>query len=261
MQETCSEQSRIIERGKERAVRNVMIIVIFCGFLVMPAAGQGEGANVATQKGKEGSAAAVALLSQAGELVRYARENESAVAMLAAVQIIQRVQVGAGSERFGPKQTEAQDKVKAEPERPKEQAAAPTLDVMKLLAEARAWAQGDAQTLALIDRAARVKPGTGVATLSKVGGPFRREDQVSPRTTDVYVLIFRGDELARVSVQGNGMSDLDLYVYDENGSEIVKDTSRMDKCLAEWTPRRTGAFRIKVVNLGTIPNKYILITN
>src|ERR1017187_3960277 len=50
--------------------------------------------NMSTEKGKDsGGAAAVSLLNQAEELVKYAKENESPVAMLTAVQMLERVKV------------------------------------------------------------------------------------------------------------------------------------------------------------------------
>src|ERR1700719_2179133 len=61
-----------------------------------------KGPNVSPEKGKEGNAASVSLLSQAGALVHYARENESPLAMLTAVQILERVHVKEAADKTKP---------------------------------------------------------------------------------------------------------------------------------------------------------------
>ena len=72
---------------------------------------------------------------------------------------------------------------------------------------------------------------------------------------------FRGGELAVIAVEGDGDSNLDLYVYDENGNLIASDTGTGDFCVVRFTPRWTGAFTIKVVNRGYRSNVYSLSTN
>jgi hypothetical protein len=217
--------------------------------------------NISPEKGKEGSAAAVALVNQAGDLVRYARENESPLAMLTAVQMIRRVRLQEGSARVGSKQSESKEGGKEAKESAKGQTPAPTLDGQKLLAEAKAWAKGDPHLLALIEAESAKPGGASSLTLSVVGGPINVKDRVEARTTDVFKFTFRGGELARIAVIGDGDTDLDLYVYDENESEIAKDVDRTDRCLVEWTPRRTGQFHVRIVNLGRVYNQYLLITN
>ena len=84
---------------------------------------------------------------------------------------------------------------------------------------------------------------------------------VAPYSTDRFQVTFRGYESARVAVRGDGSSDLDLYVYDENGNQVAKDDDYTDNCLASWTPRWTGAFTIVVVNRGGDYNQYAICTN
>jgi hypothetical protein len=89
-----------------------------------------------------------------------------------------------------------------------------------------------------------------------VGGPQSAVHQVDAYSTDVFVVHFYGDEPAAVSVVGDGDTDLDLYVYDENGYLIGSDTDPTDRCLVLFRPRWTGAFRIEVRNLGSVYNEY-----
>ncbi len=67
--------------------------------------------------------------------------------------------------------------------------------------------------------------------------------------------------MARVAVIGDGDTDLDLLVYDENGNLIASDTDYTDKCLVEFAPRWTGTFLVRVVNNGYVHNNYLLLTN
>ena len=46
---------------------------------------------------------------------------------------------------------------------------------------------------------------------------------VKAKGTDVYHISFRAGQTAVVTVIGDGDTDLDLYVYDENGNLIDKD--------------------------------------
>jgi hypothetical protein len=94
-----------------------------------------------------------------------------------------------------------------------------------------------------------------------VGGPRRTVEIVEPLSTDVFRISFRGGEIARAAVSGEGDTRLDLCVYDENNNLITSQVGPGDYCLASWVPRWTGQFVIKVVNRGLLPNRYIIVTN
>ena len=47
-----------------------------------------------------------------------------------------------------------------------------------------------------------------------------------------------------------------ITVRDANGVEITRTTGPGDRCHVSWTPRRTGAFTIYVVNEGGVYNQY-----
>lgn len=64
-----------------------------------------------------------------------------------------------------------------------------------------------------------------------------------------------------VIVNGDGDTDLDLYVYDENGNLMGKDIDYSDYCVVSWTPRWTGPFTIKIKNRGSVYNRYKIYTN
>jgi len=99
------------------------------------------------------------------------------------------------------------------------------------------------------------------AQAGRVGGPGQAVAVVYAGQLDEYTLWFRANEVARVVVDGDGSSDLDLFVYDENGNLVVSDTDYTDYCVGTWVPRWTGRFLVRVVNRGDRANVYELSTN
>lgn len=129
-----------------------------------------------------------------------------------------------------------------------------SLDPSQLLADAAAMASEDGVMLALIDDVNSNVRGA-------VGGESYTVERVKAKGTDVYKVKFRANELAVVTVIGDGDTDLDLYVYDANGNLIDSDTDYTDNCVCTWEPRWTGTFTIKVVNRGNVYNRYVIATN
>lgn len=107
--------------------------------------------------------------------------------------------------------------------------------------------------------------GLAVASTAQarsVGGPhFGYGERVNAHGTTYYYVDFYAGELAQVGLIGDGDTDLDLYVYDENGNLIASDTAYGDVCYCEWVPLWTGTFRIEVVNLGSVYNIFDIETN
>jgi hypothetical protein len=86
-------------------------------------------------------------------------------------------------------------------------------------------------------------------------------DVVRAYSTDVYHMAFVGREWEVLVVSGDGSTDLDLYVYDENNNLIASDEDDADDCVVRFIPRWTGNFTVKVVNRGKYANRYTLGTN
>lgn len=86
-------------------------------------------------------------------------------------------------------------------------------------------------------------------------------DVVRAKSTDVYHMTFVGREWEELFVSGDGSTDLDLYVYDENNNLVAKDEDNTDDCVVRFIPRWTGDFTVKVVNRGRYANRYTLGTN
>ena len=59
-----------------------------------------------------------------------------------------------------------------------------------------------------------------------------------------------------IVIQGNGNSDLDCWVYDEQRRLLDSDTNGTDHCVLET--RGTGVHRVDVENVGNRPNRYVV---
>lgn len=96
-------------------------------------------------------------------------------------------------------------------------------------------------------------------TNDKIGPSIDLYDKVLAGYTDIWTYTFRANSEARVTVEGDGDTDLDLYIYDENNNLITKDDDNIDYCICTWTPKWTGTFKIKIVNRGSVYNRYHLM--
>ncbi len=72
---------------------------------------------------------------------------------------------------------------------------------------------------------------------------------------------FEGCETVQVFLAGDHDTDLDLYVFDEDGNLIASDTDATDTCFVSWTPKWTGCFTVVVRNRGGVYNRYTIGTN
>ena len=76
-----------------------------------------------------------------------------------------------------------------------------------------------------------------------------------------YTTTFFGGDMAEVIIDGDNDTDLDLFIYDENGNLVASDTDELDYCICRWTPRWTGEFTVVVQNLGSVYNEFSIETN
>jgi hypothetical protein len=78
---------------------------------------------------------------------------------------------------------------------------------------------------------------------------------------DIYRITFLGAELATVDVSGDGTTNLDLYVFDNQRQLVCRSAEAGDNERCAWTPHQTAEFFVEVRNHGPSPNKYRLWTN
>lgn len=94
-----------------------------------------------------------------------------------------------------------------------------------------------------------------------VGGPKHARDTVSAKSTDTFVITFKAKEPAIISLKGDGSTDLDCFVFDNQDHLIVMDTDNTDVCFLHWRPAWTGKFRLLIRNNGDRDNEYSVATN
>lgn len=182
-------------------------------------------------------------------LARYGYANNCALCLITAADMIYKLGVTPlpADAKTNPATTASET---TKPEKPN------PADPAKILADARLMAKGDATLLGLADR---VKPQPG--TRGAVGGPKSTTTRVEANSVDTFTIRFYGQSSAVVALRGDGDTDLDLYVYDENGNSIASDDDNSDYCIVRWTPRYTGLFTIRVRNRGNLYNRYSMATN
>jgi hypothetical protein len=97
--------------------------------------------------------------------------------------------------------------------------------------------------------------------LAGSGGQKYDVARVSAYSSVSYTMTYFAGEDAVVTVEGDGDTDLDVFVYDENGYLIASDEDLSDFCVVSWCPRWTGSFTIVIENLGGVYNEYTLTSN
>lgn len=193
----------------------------------------------------------LAALRTAMDLAKYGYEAESASALIEAANIL----VSTPKQDLDAK-AEQQGEMKGE-----ESTLKVSFDPNQLLADAREFAGEDAILIAMADKVEAKLKAEQEEVRGAVGGPKLANGVVYGNCYVTYDVQFYGGQLAEVALSGNGATDLDLYVYDENGNLIISDTDYTDNCYVRFSPRWTGWFRLKIVNRGAYANYYTIVTN
>lgn len=191
----------------------------------------------------------VAQIRLANQLAKYGYEKFSASALIEAAKILASVETQA---------LKTQSVELSEGDKSAKEGAKPEFTPENLIASAKEFADGDATLLAMADRVVNAQSDSHRGRLN---GPGRIVERVAANSTDTYVIAFKYGLPAEIFVSGDGDTDLDLYVYDENGNLIDSDTDYTDDCYVCWRPAWTGSFVVKVVNRGQVYNQYVLVTN
>jgi len=96
----------------------------------------------------------------------------------------------------------------------------------------------------------------GIAMADPVGGGKLFKDTVGKRMQHDYDLVLKENEPTLVTLEGNGRSDIDCFLYDENGGMIDFDVDETDTCALTVTPKWAGHFTLRVVNVGNSVSTY-----
>lgn len=192
----------------------------------------------------------LAAVKLANQVLRYGYENKSTLALLDALQIFSENPTQALK---ATKEGAAVDETKNDGKKAKV-----SFDYESVLADAKAFADGDPNLLALIDNIDAEAKG---AQRGNINGPSRDYAAVNGSSYMDYTASFAANQLAEILVSGDGDTDLDLYVYDSNGNLISSDTDYSDDCYVRWVPAWTGRYTIRIVNRGPVYNRFVILTN
>lgn len=194
------------------------------------------------------------IVRMAAELLRIGRDAKNPGMLVSAAQLVAAVDM----EKVGQAKTSEGD---SEPGAETKTATAAEFTPEAILAEAAKLAEGDDAMMAVI---ANAKAGLQDASRAlnaggRVTNRHVHSDRVRSGKTDVYTVAFEGGKRAAVYVSGDGDTDLDLFVYDENQNLIGSDTDSTDECLVRFTPKWTGKFTIRIRNHGSVYNDYTML--
>ena len=203
-----------------------------------------KGVNIAGGPKAPAADEPIARLQMASDLLAFGRNTKDPLALIVAARIMKAL----GG-------TEADLKPEGRAATVSAQKSGQPVSADSILVEARDLAKGEKITNLLIDETA------AMGTAAGAGQPKTHQDTAQPAATDVYSVVFSGGQLAEAGIAGDGDSDLDLLVYDENDHLVCRSTGSSDREYCQWWPKWTGPFRIEVQNLSTAPNLYRLATN
>ena len=232
--------------------RAFVLVTITASLCVLPAVHAGEaGKGPNADRGKRGSSPSTEAVAQAAlgdQVARLADRNKDVLAMIAAVRLLSQV---------GPRAVKPEMRTEGTPKAAEAKGGSASRDttLAALLTRARHYAGRRNDLNGLVDEL------TQAATKSRPGGPARFATRIGDGVTDVYTMTFRANEPVMVAITGEGVSDLDLTVEDEGGHRICASDGPTDDEICRWTPRWTGAFRVRVRNLGAVANEYRLWSN
>lgn len=193
-----------------------------------------------------GTKGAVATLAMAQDLYTLGMANKDALTVLTAAKLAGSVEVKEVERKKETKGTELAGEAEGK-DLP--------VDAAAMMASAKELA-GEDEVLAGLVEDAMVEAGRG-----RVGGASSTLSRLPAGQTDTWEVPFYGDSYAELAVVGDGDSNLDVLVTDENGNTICYDVSWSDQIYCDFVPSWNGYFYVTVQNNGGSRNSYYLMTN
>jgi len=184
-------------------------------------------------------------LMMAERLARYGDQMKDPLALITAARIKQ--ETGERAARHDVKSTGGVDSAN--------KPARLDTSVKAMLSRARALAGGRADLIALANEVETSR------TRGRSEGPHVATTVIRGNALNALPLQFEGGKLAVVGISGDGSTDLDLFIFDEQGKPICVSESDKDDEICRFTPPATGSFRVEVRNLGKIANQYLFVSN
>lgn len=184
------------------------------------------------------------------ELIKYGYQTKNAMPLIMAIQIWQSLSVTeSDSTLVRAYQDSSSSLAGTEPKR-----SIVNFSREQILKDIELYADGNQSLLALKKEALS-------ATRGSLGPRLSRTDIVQSHSTDVWKIRVRGGVQTYVVVSGDGDTDLDVKIYDENGKIVADSENGCESDVLSFVPRWTAVYTIKIKNLGSVYNRYVLTMN
>ena len=177
-----------------------------------PAPAPQKGVNIASGPKAPAADEPIARLQMSSDLLAFGRYTKDPLDVIVAARIMK---------ALGGTEVDLKPEGRTATERAQKSGQPVSAD--SILVEARDLAKGEKITNLLIDETAAM----GVAAGD--GQPKTHQDTVQPGATDVYGVVFSGGQLAEAGIAGDGSSDLDLLIYDDNDHLVCRSTGSSDR--------------------------------
>jgi hypothetical protein len=227
--------------------RALVLGVIAMSLLVGRAyADDNKGTNTTGQKAQPADMpSSVQTIQVAGDLAAWSRANKDAVGLATAAKLLA---------SDPPRHMDNPNKKPGDSkptDQPKPSASDFTPD--SLIAEAKTMAGSDPDTLAAVQQIEKTLP----QSRGHPGGAILDQDILPPGGSMTYTIAFNGQEPMEIAVFAGSPGLIDWHIYDENGNEIISESSDHFVNVPKWT----GPFRIVLTNLSGAYVPYSFATN
>jgi hypothetical protein len=220
-------------------------VAALCLSVALPALAEDKKQNVMV--GTSGTPGAVSQMELAQQLYAVGVANSDALTVLTAAKLAAGVEL---------KDTDRKKETKGDaPAEDAEGSADAPVDAAAMLAKAKELAGEDETLVGLVEDA------EAEGSRGRIGGASSTLSRLPAGMTDVWEIPFYGESYAEIGVLGDGDSNLDVLITDENGNTVCYDVSWSDKVYCDFTPAWNGYFYVTVQNTGSVRNSYYLMTN
>ena len=218
--------------GQASIAAALAIAVLATGLTAAPAGSQ---TRPAPAPNPDLEARAITQMVTAAEVADWARERRDARAMIVAARMLSEIRTR------------------------RENGDEPFLTESGLLDEAETFAGGDRD---LLDEISRVRsPDKGVRASAFGAGPIVVVRRIRARETYAFTVEARRNEVLRVAAIGDGDTNIDLTLRDQNGAVICADGSRDHYPVCTVSRPQVGPIRIEIVNRGEVWSRVQILTN
>jgi hypothetical protein len=195
--------------------------------------------------------AAVVTIATATNLVVWARANRDADGLITAARMLKSVPT-----KDNPVSGTLEGPAATTPAPNRPAAYTPAT----LLTEARGLARGDRALLAKI-RAVETEASRGVVSSAYGSGALRMVRDIPANGTWRFTVDARGGSVLRIHAAGDGDTDVDMVITDQNGNEVCadRDYDAIPQC--GFVPAWSGRFTVRLINNGSVWTRTSVISN